>query len=110
MTFHDVASSGQIREGVVRRILIDGVEIVALRFKGHVCALSNFCTHQGCRMSNGRVTEQGLRCGCHGSLFNVETGEPTRPPADRPLAVFRVKEEDGRIWIGIEDTASRAAT
>ena len=105
MTFHDVASSGQICEGVVRRILIDGVEIVALRFKGHVCALSNFCTHQGCRMSNGRLTEQGLRCSCHGSLFDVETGEPTRPPADRPLTVFPVKEEDGRIWIGIDDTA-----
>jgi 3-phenylpropionate/trans-cinnamate dioxygenase ferredoxin subunit len=107
--FHDVASTGQIREGVVRRILVGGVEIAVFRFRGRVFALSNFCTHEGCRLSNGRVTEQGLRCGCHGSLFNAETGEPTRPPAERPLAVFPVKEEDGRVWIAVDETTAQAA-
>jgi 3-phenylpropionate/trans-cinnamate dioxygenase ferredoxin subunit len=110
LRFHDIASSGQIHEGVTRRILVAGVEIVALRFNGRVCVLSNFCTHDGCRMSNGRVTEQGLRCSCHGSLFDVNTGKPTRPPADRPLAVFPVKEEDGRIWVGIDEATFPAAT
>lgn len=109
MRFHDVASTGQIHEGVVRRILVGEVEIAAFRFRGRVFAVSNFCTHEGCRLSNGRVTEQGLRCSCHGSLFNAETGEPTRPPAERPLAVFPVKEEDGRIWIAVDQTTAQAA-
>lgn len=105
MKFYDVASSGQIPEGVVRRILADGVEIAVLRFEGRVYALSNFCTHEGCRLSNGRVTEQGLRCTCHGSLFSYETGEPSRPPASQPVDVFPVKEGDGRVWVGVDSRA-----
>lgn len=102
VNFHDVASSGQIHEGAVRRILADEIEIAVLRFEGRVYALSNFCTHEGCRLSNGRVTEQGLRCTCHGSIFSYETGEPSRPPASRPVDVFPVKEEDGRVWVGVD--------
>ena len=108
MRFHDIASSGQVREGVVRRVLVDGVEIVVLRSAGRVCALANFCTHEGCRLSNGRVTPRGLRCSCHGSVFDLETGSPLTPPADRPLRVFPVRESDGRIRVGIESSSDQA--
>jgi 3-phenylpropionate/trans-cinnamate dioxygenase ferredoxin component len=110
LKFHDVASSGQIHEGVVRRVLVGELEVAVLRSSGRVYALSNVCTHEGCRLSNGRVTAEGLRCTCHGSLFSYETGEALRPPASQPIDVFAVKEENGRVWVGVDDRFAPSVT
>lgn len=109
MEFHDIARSGQIPEGVVRRMFVGEVEIAVSRRAGTVYATSNYCSHLDCLLSSGKVTEDGLLCSCHGSVFDYETGEPLSPPATRPITVFPVREEDGRIWVGVDDELAKAA-
>jgi 3-phenylpropionate/trans-cinnamate dioxygenase ferredoxin subunit len=107
--FHDIARSGQIPEGVVRRMFVGDVEIAVSRRGGRVHATSNYCSHLDCLLSSGKVTDDGLLCSCHGSVFDYETGEPLSPPATRPITVFPVREEDGRIWVGVDDDLAKAA-
>jgi 3-phenylpropionate/trans-cinnamate dioxygenase ferredoxin component len=109
MEFHDIARSGQILEGVVRRMFVGEVEIAVSRRDGRVYATSNYCSHLDCLLSSGKVTEDGLLCSCHGSVFDYETGEPLSPPATRPITVFPVREEGGRIWVGVDDELAKAA-
>lgn len=109
MEFHDIARSGQIPEGVVRRMFVGEVEIAVARRDGTVYATSNYCTHLDCLLSSGKVTEEGLLCSCHGSVFDYETGEPLSPPATRPITVFPVREEDGRILVGVDEELAKAA-
>ena len=52
---------------------------VAGEFKG----FTNICTHQGCPL--GAVTDT-INCNCHGSMFSIEDGSPTRGPAEKALA------------------------
>lgn len=109
MEFHNIARSGQIPEGVVRRMFVGEVEIAVSRRAGTVHATSNYCSHLDCLLSSGKVTEDGLLCSCHGSVFDYETGEPLSPPATRPITVFPVREEDGQIWVGVDEELAKAA-
>ena len=46
-------------------------------------AFDSTCPHQGCAVS--MVTEQGIICPCHGSVFDATTGERRSGPAERGL-------------------------
>lgn len=109
MKFRQVARSGQVPEGVVRRFFVGEVEVALSRHDGEVHAMSNYCTHLDCLLSSGKVTEEGLLCSCHGSVFDYESGEPIQPPATRPITVFPVKEENGQVFVGIDDELAEAA-
>lgn len=108
MEYQRVARSGQVPEGVVRRFFVGEAEVAVARRDGEVYAMSNYCTHLDCLLSSGHVTEDGLLCSCHGSVFDFASGEPITPPATKPIEVYPVREEDGQILVHIppEDTAS----
>ena len=54
-----------------------------------VYAMTLTCTHQGCNIGDGTVSPSGLRCPCHGSMFD-SNGNVTAGPANAPLQHFAV--------------------
>jgi nitrite reductase/ring-hydroxylating ferredoxin subunit len=103
VVFHRVARSGQIPEGYVRRFYVNDLECAIARLRGQVYATSNYCTHLDCLLSSGKLVDDGIRCSCHGSVFELEHGEPIYPPATEPIAVYPVREEDGEVYVGVSD-------
>jgi nitrite reductase/ring-hydroxylating ferredoxin subunit len=103
VVFHRVARSGQIPDGYVRRFYVGDLECAVARLHGTVHATSNYCTHLDCLLSSGKIIDDGIRCSCHGSVFDLETGDPIYPPATRPIAVYPVREEDGEVYVGISE-------
>jgi nitrite reductase/ring-hydroxylating ferredoxin subunit len=103
-----LARSGQVPDGYVRRFHAENLELAVARLRGQVYVTSNYCTHLDCLLSSGKLVDDGVRCSCHGSVFDLETGEPIYPPATKPIKTFPVKEEDGQIFVGLtaEDIAA----
>ena len=99
--FVRVARSGQVPEGYVRRFFAGDVELAVARLNGTAYATSNYCTHLDCLLSSGKLVDDGIGCSCHGSVFDLETGEAIGPPATRPIKTFPVREEGGEILVGI---------
>lgn len=99
--FVRAARSGQIPEGIVRRFEVNGVEIAIARSGGKAYAIHNLCTHLACHLASGKVDNGGLICLCHGSVFDLATGEPTNPPATRPVRTYPVKEENGQVYVSL---------
>jgi len=60
-------------------------------------AMSNVCTHLGCRVR--WISEQGqFFCPCHNAVFDKQ-GEVVSGPPPSPLDRYQVKVEDGQIEI-----------
>lgn len=102
-----VARSGQVPDGWVRRFYADGVEMCVARLRGKAYATSNYCTHLDCLLSSGKLVDDGIGCSCHGSVFDLETGEAVYPPATEPIRTYPVREADGEIhvYLTAEDIA-----
>lgn len=103
VVYHRVARSGQIPDGYVRRFYVGELECAIARLRGTVHATSNYCTHLDCLLSSGKLVDDGIRCSCHGSVFDLESGEPIYPPATEPIQVYPAYEEDGEIYVGVSE-------
>lgn len=60
-------------------------------------ALSNICTHLGCRVRWISEQEQFF-CPCHNAAF-AKNGDVVSGPPPRPLDQYQVKEEDGQLFV-----------
>ena len=78
-------------------ILAEEKVVVTQPNEGEFKAFSNVCTHQGCALES--VSADGIRCPCHGSVFDVATGEPVAGPADSPLNELPLTVEGDSITL-----------
>jgi nitrite reductase/ring-hydroxylating ferredoxin subunit len=101
MTFVKVGSASDFLYDRMTEIELSGKDILIARAEGRFYALGNRCTHEGCRLSNGRIRDGGIRCPCHGSTFDPATGKVLRGPAERPVPVHHIKVENGQIWVDL---------
>lgn len=102
--WHRVARSGQVPDGWVRRFYAGRLEMCVARLRGKVYATSNYCTHLDCLLSSGKLVDDGIGCSCHGSVFDLETGEAVYPPATEPIATYQVREEGGEIFVHVSES------
>ena len=57
--------------------------VVTQTKKGRFRVFSATCTHQGCPVDS--VSDAGISCPCHGSIFDLSSGAPTAGPATSAL-------------------------
>lgn len=64
--------------------IIDSAKVVITQpTEGDYKAFSAVCPHQGCTVSS--VGSGSITCACHGSMFDIATGDVKRGPATRGL-------------------------
>jgi 3-phenylpropionate/trans-cinnamate dioxygenase ferredoxin component len=85
------------------RVVVGGTAVLIVFSGDKIHAVGNQCTHQGAALDRGVVRIAGsvgtVTCPAHGSMFNLETGKVMRPPATKPVPVYDVKVEDGRVYV-----------
>lgn len=62
-------------------------------------AFGDTCTHQGCSLAQGRLDGTTVTCPCHGSEFDVTTGDVLRGPANEPVRSYPVRIEAGLVRV-----------
>ena len=75
--------------------------IMLANLKGKLFATDLICTHAEADLSTGFLTDEGVRCPLHLSVFNLENGKPQNPPADEPLKTYNVKIQQNEIYVEI---------
>jgi nitrite reductase/ring-hydroxylating ferredoxin subunit len=55
-----------------------GQRIVVVNYEGKFYALDDLCPHLAVPLSRGEVNNSCIVCPGHGSVFYLETGQPTR--------------------------------
>jgi 3-phenylpropionate/trans-cinnamate dioxygenase ferredoxin subunit len=100
--FVSVAKADEVGEGEVKAFQV-GEQLVAVsRVNGELLAFSDICTHRQCNLSSGGEIEGTvIECECHGSQFDMKTGEVVNGPAEDPIAVFGVRDEGGELQVSV---------
>lgn len=65
--------------------------------EGEFRAFSSICTHQGCPVTS--VQDGAIVCPCHGSHFDIDSGEAISGPARNPLSSMTVSVEGQDISV-----------
>ena len=85
----------------LKGITVSGKEILVVKTGKNFFAIGNTCTHMGCRLSSGKLEGETIHCVCHGSTFNLKTGEIVKGPATRPEPSYAVTVEKGELFIDL---------
>ena len=87
-----VTSFSEIGEGEIKKVEAEGEAIALFKVNGAIYATANTCTHEGCFLDeNNEVRGDVIECTCHGSQFDIKSGEVLMPPAIEPLKTFRTE-------------------
>ena len=99
--FLDAGESGELSEGTMKRVDIGGRRILLANVAGRLYAVDDTCTHEEASLSTGVLQGELVKCPLHNSRFNVRTGEALEEPAEEDLRTYPVREEGGRILVGV---------
>ena len=85
-----------IGTGQMRAFDIHGTNVSVASVDGRFYAFDDRCTHQGFSLAAGELDGNTVTCPCHGSSFDVRSGEVLEGPADEPVAswVVEIQGED----------------
>jgi nitrite reductase/ring-hydroxylating ferredoxin subunit len=96
-----VCTSDQLKINEMYSIDIDEKKLLITNLGGKIYATDRICTHAEADLSNGFLTQDGIRCPLHLSVFNLENGESLNPPAEIPLKIYNVKIDDKAIYVEV---------
>lgn len=78
-------------------VVVEQTYVVTQPTAGVFQAFSAICTHQGCPVDS--VEDGAIICPCHGSRFDIGTGEPISGPAQQPLPAVSFTKTGDRIVV-----------
>ena len=91
----------QVKEGQLFGLTCNDKKILLANLKGTIHATDLICTHADADLSTGFLSDEGVRCPLHLSVFNLESGEPQNLPAEEPIKVYNVKIDDNKIYVEV---------
>ena len=97
--FEVVARADDLKEGDMRAFDVRGTKIAVANVAGTYYAFGDTCTHRECSLAEGDLEETTVTCPCHGSEFDVISGQVLRGPARVPVGSFEVRAEGGNLEV-----------
>jgi NADPH-dependent 2,4-dienoyl-CoA reductase/sulfur reductase-like enzyme/nitrite reductase/ring-hydroxylating ferredoxin subunit len=74
-------------------------DVLLVKSGSEIFAVDAHCTHYQGPLAAGLVVGDTVRCPWHHACFNLRSGEAVRAPAFSPLAVWRVEQKDGKVFV-----------
>jgi nitrite reductase/ring-hydroxylating ferredoxin subunit len=96
-----VAALDQLGSRDLAAFAVGGTRIAIASVGGAFYALGDTCTHQGCSLAEGDLEGTTVTCPCHGSQFEVTTGDVLRGPAREPVRSYPVRLESGTLRVEV---------
>ena len=78
--------------------LVEGVDLVVIRWDGQVSVLYGRCHHRGALLADGRIEGENLICGVHGWDYRYRTGV-SEYANDEVLRRFAAWVDGDTVWV-----------
>ncbi len=95
--FEVVAGAHDLKEGEMQAFDVRGTQIAVANVTGTFYAFGDTCTHMQCSLAEGDLEETTVICPCHGSEFDVTSGEVLRGPAREPVDSYEARVEGSNL-------------
>ena len=95
-----VSKTEDVLSGQMKKISIDGNEIVILNINGSYFAIDDTCTHAGGSLSEGKLDGSTITCDWHGAQFECKNGKLVKFPVQiSDLKSYKVVIESDGIFV-----------
>jgi nitrite reductase/ring-hydroxylating ferredoxin subunit len=102
LTWTDAGADADLADRAMVLVGDPSDPVAVARAGGRLYAFDDTCTHEECPLSDGVVTDGEVECPCHGSIFDMRTGEALTGPALESRRTNKVRVEEGRIQVLID--------
>ena len=90
---------GDLAEGKLKAVEIDGEDVVVAKVGGKCFAFGGLCTHDGGPMIDGDLDGTTITCPWHFTEFDVRTGAVIDGLADEALPVYEVHVDGDEVRV-----------
>jgi NADPH-dependent 2,4-dienoyl-CoA reductase/sulfur reductase-like enzyme/nitrite reductase/ring-hydroxylating ferredoxin subunit len=87
-----------------------GEEVLLVRTRGELFAISPHCTHYHGPLAEGLVVGGTVRCPWHHACFDLQTGEALKAPAIDPIQSWNLEQRDGLIAVTTKRSRPKPAS
>ena len=94
-----IENARDIASGEMRVFDVAGTKVNIASVDGQLHAFDDTCTHKACSLAKGKLDGTTVTCPCHGSQFDVTTGEVLRGPAQQPVRSRLVQLEGESLLV-----------
>lgn len=96
-----VAAVSEVAPGEMRRVSVQGREVLLVNQDGSFYALTADCTHAGGALEDGTLLSGEVQCPLHGGVFSMKTGEPMGGPPGAPLSCYAVTVRGDDVLVDV---------
>jgi nitrite reductase/ring-hydroxylating ferredoxin subunit len=101
MEFVKLASINDVKPNSMIGVTVKDQKIMLANVNGNFYALGDKCMHRGCQISKGKLVGETVVCPCHGSTYELKTGNFVKGPTKKPQPIYELKVEKNDIMIKI---------
>lgn len=94
-----IGTLADLAQDDITAFTVDGHTLAVAHIGSEVYAIDDECSHSSCPLSEGVIEDYNIICPCHGSEFDLKTGEVLSLPADEPVASYAVKVEGEDVYV-----------
>jgi len=96
-----LGKADEVPDGEVRSFDANGVPVAVANVHGSLFAFDDTCPHRQCSLAEGDLEDTTIIRACHGSEFDVRTGEVLQGPATDAVEHYELTVEDGQIQLQV---------
>ncbi|KAK1900221.1 Apoptosis-inducing factor 3 [Dissostichus eleginoides] len=96
-----VCQEADLKDGQMKEVKVGDQEVLLVRTQGQYSAVGSRCSHYNAPLIKGALVGDRVRCPFHGACFNVRTGDIEEYPGLDSLPSYKVKVEDGKVYVSI---------
>ena len=90
----------EIVPGKMKKVSVDGREILVANVDGNFFAVDDSCTHSGSSLSEGKLDGCTITCGWHAAEFDCKSGKMTKFPVKiRDLTSYSTCVESDSVFV-----------
>ncbi|XP_026197038.1 apoptosis inducing factor mitochondria associated 4 [Anabas testudineus] len=96
-----VCQESDLKDGQMKEVTVWDQKVLLVRTQGQYSAIGSQCSHYNAPLIKGALVGDRVRCPFHGACFNVHTGDIEEYPGLDCLPTYKVKTEDGKVYVSI---------